>query len=130
MLPKWHVLFGAIFSLILFYLFPITIFQTSLIFFSSFLIDFDHYIRYIFKKKDFSLKNSYNYLKNNERNIRKLMIFHSIEFHIFIGLLGFIWIGFFYILIGMIFHSITDIISLIYEKRLNSRRFSVILRNL
>ena len=125
MLPKWHIFLGASFSLILFFLFPINIFQTSLIFLSSFLIDFDHYIWYIFKRRNFGLKNSYNYLKKDARDLRKLMFFHTIEFHIFIGLLGFIWSGFFYILIGMIFHSLTDLVSLIYEKRLYSRKFSL-----
>tara|TARA_Y100000034_G_scaffold99887_1_gene122916 strand:- start:41 stop:427 length:387 start_codon:yes stop_codon:yes gene_type:complete len=127
MLPKWHILFGVIFSLILFYIFPIIgLFNLSLIFLSSFLIDFDHYFWYIYKKKDWNLKNSYNYLKKEARNLRKGMVFHTIEFHIFVGLLGLIWAGFFYILIGMISHSLTDLVSLIYEKRLYSRRFSLI----
>jgi len=54
------------------------------------------------------------------------MIFHTIEFHIFVGLLSFIWHGFFFILIGMIFHSVCDLISLIYERRLRVREFSLI----
>jgi len=130
MLPKTHIMLGAIFSLVLFYLFPITIFQVSLIFLASFLIDFDHYVWYVYKKKDFKLKNSYNYLKKDARDLRKLMFFHTIEFHIFVALLGFIWSGFFYILIGMIFHSLTDLIGLIYEKRLRTREFSLIFRNI
>lgn len=126
MLPKYHILFGAIFSLILYFLFPISIFQGSLIFLASVFIDVDHYFWYVFKKKDWNLIKTHYFLKNKGRGTRKLMIFHTIEFHILFVILGLIWPIFYYILIGMIFHSLIDIINLIYEKRLKSRKFSLI----
>ena len=126
MLPKWHVLFDFVFAYIIYWFTSITIFQASLIFLASVFIDFDHYLWYRFKKKDWNLKNSYGYLKTKERLTKKLMIFHTIEFHIFIGLLIFFWHGFLFILIGMIFHSICDLISMFYEKTLYTREFLLI----
>ena len=61
MLPKQHLFYGAIFALALFLIFPeIGLIGGLLIFFSTVLIDFDHYIYYVIKKKDLSLKNAYN----------------------------------------------------------------------
>jgi len=126
MLPKWHALFGFVFAYIIYWFTSATIFQASLIFLSSVLIDFDHYLWYGFKKKDWNLKNVYIYLKKHRNIVKSLMLFHTIELHIFVAVLSFIWSGFFYVLIGMIFHSITDLIGLIYEERLYTREFSLI----
>ena len=126
MLPKWHALLGFLFSYIIYWFTSITILEASLIFFAAVFIDFDHYMWYVFKKKDLKLKNAYKYLKYHEKLTQKLMLFHTIEFHILIGLLGLIWSEFYYILIGMVFHSTSDLISLIYEKRLKVRIFSLI----
>jgi hypothetical protein len=126
MLPKWHALFGFLFAYILYWFTSITLFQASLIFFASIFIDIDHYFWYVLKKKSFSLKKAYYFLRDKERLTRKLMLFHTIEFHLFVGLLGLVWSGFFYILAGMILHSIIDIFDLIYTKRLNIRIFCLI----
>lgn len=126
MLPKWHILFGFVFSYITYWFSSITIFQASLIFLASVFIDVDHYLWYGFKKKDWNLKNSFVYLKKHRKIVKPLMIFHTIEVHIFIGLLIFFWQGFLYILIGMIFHSLCDLLYLIYEKRVRYREFSLI----
>ena len=100
MLPKWHVLFGAIFSVIIFSVFHITIFKTTLIFLSSFLIDFDHYLWYVFNKKSLNLKKAYNWfishskkfllLDSEKRKEYKMpnFIFHGLEFWIIIFVLS------------------------------------------
>jgi hypothetical protein len=126
MLPHTHATYGAIFALIIYLLFPITLSQAALIFLASFLIDFDHYTWYVLKKKDFSLKNAYYFLKELEHKKRSLMLFHTIEFHLLVFLLAYIWIGFWFILLGMIFHSILDIIHLVYEKKLSQREFCLL----
>jgi len=123
MLPKWHILFGFVFAYVIYWFTSINIFEASLIFLSSVLIDFDHYMWYVIKRKDRNLKNAYIYLKKHRNIVKPLMLFHTIEFHIFIGLLSFIWVGFFYIFIGMGFHSVFDLIELIYEKRIYTREF-------
>ena len=128
MLPKYHLILGLIFSSLLYWLLSLTIFQTILVLLSSILIDVDHYLWYANRKKDISLKNSYFYLKKLSEKLKKpiIMLFHTIEFHILIGLLSFIWIGFFYILIGMIFHSISDLLYLGNKNMLYIREFSLI----
>ena len=101
MLPKWHVVLGLIFSIIIYFATGITILEASLIFFASVFIDFDHYTWYVQKTKDFSLKRAYCYLRDQSKhNKRTLMVFHTIEFHIFTALLIFVWTGFLFILIG------------------------------
>jgi putative transposase len=65
MLPKYHVLFGFIFSSLIFLIFPSAGWLGFfIIFLSSFLIDVDHYIYYVWKKKDLSLKNSIVWFKS------------------------------------------------------------------
>lgn len=128
MLPKIHIILGAIFSILFYFIFQISLFHASLIFFSSFLIDFDHYLYYIIAKKDLSLKNSYKWFVEKRRKIlqkpfeeRKkykhpVLIFHGIEFWIVILLLGFIYHVFLFILIGIGIHMILDFVDLISIK--------------
>jgi len=124
MLPKFHVFHGVILALVSWYLFPnITLVSAFLLFFGSVFIDFDHYIWYIFVKKDWNLNNAYYYLKDKSTEKKQLMLFHTIEFLIFTGLLCFIWIGFYYILIGMLYHSMLDIVDM---RELRSREFFLI----
>ncbi|MAG38020.1 hypothetical protein CMI45_01365 [Candidatus Pacearchaeota archaeon] len=135
MLPRYHILLGLIFAGVLYLLSPgIGLFNLSLIFLSSFLIDFDHYITGWQRTGSLSLKKIFEYHRKNNikekkeiaRGIRKksdFHLFHTIEFHALIGLLGIFWIGFFYIFVGMIFHSLTDLLSLTYKGRLHRREF-------
>ena len=123
MLPKSHILLGFIFSLILFIIFPkIGIIGFVIIFFSSFLIDVDHYIYYVFKKRDLSLKNAYSWfiqkrkkylaLSRKKRNevYLKIHFLHGIEPLLILFVLGFyVSEYFFYILIGFAFHLFLDI---------------------
>src|SRR4030042_6710509 len=105
MLPKWHILSGASFSLILYLLFPITFFQISLIFLSSVLIDFDHYMFGAIRNKILSLKKLYLWHKSLPKHHKPMMhIFHSIEFTLLIAVLSFYFNFFLFILIGIIFH--------------------------
>jgi len=135
MIPRYHVILGVIFSLIIWLFFPSTnLFYLSLIFLSSFLIDFDHYLNAMQKTKKIDLSNALKYykklLKKQEDNKRKgirnksdFHLFHTIEFHILIWLLGFLWPGFYYILIGMVFHSISDLVWLIKKDFFYAREY-------
>jgi hypothetical protein len=125
MLPKWHVIYGAIFSIFTFYLFDLSYFQAMLIFLSSVFIDVDHYFWFIQKKQSFNLREAYIYHKNLPRDHKPIMqIFHSAEFLTMVLILSFFWNVLFFILIGMIFHSILDIIEMSSRNRINSREFS------
>jgi len=103
MLPKWHILFGFLFAYIIYWFSSITIFQASLIFFASFLIDLDHYFRYVIKTKKI---NIFNFWKGSmEREIRwkklpkkeklrykqAIFVFHGIEFFILLFFIYFIF---------------------------------------
>ena len=126
MLPKYHILFGAIFSIIVYIVFGLTTFQTSLIFLASFLIDVDHYLFYAFKKKDINpiravkwfVKKREKWISLQPKERRKakfpLIILHGIEFWILLIALSYINILFLFILIGVLFHMVLDFIELAY----------------
>ncbi|MCH7567795.1 MAG: hypothetical protein IIA87_00045 [Nanoarchaeota archaeon] len=135
MLPKWHILLGGLFTAIIWFFAPETSpIYLTLIFLSSFLIDFDHYLNSFIKNKKLSLPHALKYYeelnKEDERNYkrgikkkRNFEIFHTIEFHILIAILGFLWIAFFYIFIGMVFHSLLDLAWLLYKDRFYRREY-------
>lgn len=136
MFPRWHILLGIIFTAVIYITVPgIKPIYLILLFGSSFLIDIDHYICTVKNTKKLSLKNAFNHCKKLCANQKKEMssgirrkfpefhFFHTIEFHILVGLASFFWTGFFYIFIGMIFHSLLDILSMIYEGTFHSREF-------
>ena len=144
MLPKYHILIGFISSLIIYLIFPITILQATIIFFSSFLIDVDHYMLYVYKKKDFSFKNSVKYFFERrkswlslplfERRKRKLaiFIFHGIEFWLLLIILAIYINSILFVLFGIAIHILLDYIDLINNKDYLYSKFSqfyVYLRN-
>lgn len=127
MFPRHHILLGFIFSGIFWAFFPSTnLIYILLIFLSSFLIDFDHYVVAVIKNKHLSLKKAFDY--HDKKGKREAMehkkglrekgdfhILHTIEVLVFVAFLGFFWKGFFYVSIGMIFHSLLDISFLVYR---------------
>jgi hypothetical protein len=127
MLPKTHILFGFIFSLFLFLFFPeISLAGIIIIFVSSVLIDTDHYLFYVWLKKDLSLKNSYYWFLSKSKQFEKLSLkekkklinpapcfFHGIEAILVLILLSFIHVFFFYVLVGFLFHQFLDLISIV-----------------
>lgn len=136
MLPRWHILLGALFTSLIWIVFPKTQwYYLAIVFLSSFLIDFDHYAASVLKsKKILSLGQSYKYhdklyqleKKEEKRGIRRksdFHLFHTIEFHILILILGIFFPLFLYVFIGVVFHSILDLISLVYEGQLYRREY-------
>ena len=127
MLPKWHVLFGFIFAYIVYWFTSINVFEASLIFLSSVLIDFDHYMWIVKRKEYFNLKKAYFWHKNLPKKHKPIMhIFHTIEFLLFVLILGLFFKLFFFIFIGMLFHSVLDIIEMFYSGKAGCREFSLI----
>lgn len=123
-----HIILGAIFSTFIYFIFNLTLFQSLLIFLSSFLIDTDHYAFYVKKKKELSLKKAYHWWsKDLPRNHKPILnIFHTVEFHLLVLVLSFYIPLFLYVFIGMIFHSLLDILYLAYFNLLGCREFSLI----
>lgn len=123
MYPKHHIIFGFIFSVILFLLFPqIEWVGFLLIFSSSILIDVDHYLYYVYKKKDLNLINAHKWFIEHEKKFfflsRKeradfysaFSFLHGIEILLFLLLLSIFSKYFFFIFIGFAFHLLLDIV--------------------
>lgn len=134
MLPRWHVVLGAIFALAAFHFFSLSYFEAFMIFFSSVFIDFDHYVVSAWRNKALSLRKSFRFYEEQGREsaeLRKkgikrkldLQIFHTLEFHLFILACCFVYPLLFFVLIGMVFHSLTDIVWMGYNKNLYERWF-------
>ena len=130
MLVKHHILVGLIVSLLIWFVFPqIGGFYTSIIFLSSFLIDFDHYLWYALKKKDLNLKRSIAFFhekrdffikmkpKDRAKYKNVIMIFHGLECWIVLGLLIFVHKIFLFVLVGIGIHMVLDFIDLCYYDR-------------
>ena len=142
MLVKYHITLGAIISIILYLIFQLTILQTFIIFLSSVLIDVDHYLVYIFNKKNLSLNNARKYFlerrkkwiqlvpKEKQKIKRHILIFHGIEFLIILLALSFYNPIFIFILIGVSIHLILDYIDLIHHKDKLYSKFSQIYTHL
>lgn len=137
MYPRYHIVLGFLFSLLLIPFFPIGITGFLLIFLSSFLIDFDHFMVYYFYRRGLSLKGAlkwYDKLEEKTEALKKknkkfkapIDIFHTIEFIFIIFLLSLYSKYFLFILIGMLFHSLIDIIDLSRRGVLFVREYSII----
>lgn len=139
MLPRTHFLLGIIFVAILYFFFypVISIFGLTIILLSSVLIDIDHYIYYIFKKRDWNPFRAHKWYIKNIRKLYSLSkkqtkafylglyFFHGIEILIILFLLGNYISQFFnFILIGFLFHLSMDFITeIIFEQRFDKISF-------
>lgn len=135
MLPHWHVISGAAFTALVWVFAPTTpLVYLALVFFSSFLIDIDHYITAVMDTKTLSMREAFKHYEKlteiDNKNIQKgiykqgdFHIFHTVEFHLFIFLLGLVFVPFMYILLGMIFHSLLDFIVMVKIDKVYVREF-------
>jgi len=138
MLPKWHFLLGILFTTLVCIVFSETnLIYLFLIFFGAFFIDFDHYMVAVWKTGKLGLFKAFEYHKKRDLEARRLKnkkirrkgdfhIFHTFEFHLLVFLLGYLWVGFFYLVVGMIFHSLLDIVDLTVRDYLYRREFFLI----
>jgi hypothetical protein len=138
MLPKTHAILGAVFSLLIYFIFHLSFFNVILIFLASVFIDSDHYLWYVYIKKSINLKNAYYWFrekrekwlklskKEKEDHKRVYLIFHCIEFWIVLLALSLTNKIFLFILIGVLFHMIFDYIEILYLKEKLYPKFSLI----
>ncbi|MBS3074606.1 hypothetical protein J4447_04115 [Candidatus Pacearchaeota archaeon] len=122
MLPKYHLLYGAIFASVLLAVFPqITLVGAIVILASTFFIDGDHYLVYVFRKRDISLRNALNYYMEIRRKYglthkkgvkMPLLYFHIGEAVILAAILSLRYELFLWILIGFLFHIFLDFIDM------------------
>ncbi len=124
MFPKYHIVFGFAFAFILWIFFScINFLEFCIIFFSSFFMDVDHYLYYVFKKRDISLKNAYAWFiqrrkkffslsKEQRKRFPQIFCFlHRIEILPILFILG-IYVSkyFLFVFLGFTFHMCLDII--------------------
>lgn len=122
MLPQEHFIYGLFFAGFLFLILPyVELFGFFLIVLSTVLLDFDHFVYYIIKKRDFNLINAYRFFRNNQKKFKTLPLskraeyfgswsfFHGIEWLIFLLFLTFFISKYFgFLFIGMSFHLLLD----------------------
>jgi hypothetical protein len=133
MLPQIHLLISPIFSFLGFFFYNNYLFWV-LFFFAAVLIDFDHYLLFVFKKKDLNPFHAYDYCryvhkieldKSNQRSY--LLIFHTIEFFIILFVLALFFRIFQPILFGVLFHEFTDLIyEAVQKDKKYKRAFSLV----
>lgn len=124
MRPHEHLIIGIIASVILYLLYPSTgIIGILLIISTTVLVDVDHYIFYVFKKKDINLVRAYKWYINNIRKTHHLSreekrkIFFGFHFLHGVEILAIIYLLylkvspiFLYVLIGYSLHYFADLI--------------------
>jgi hypothetical protein len=135
MLPRWHIFWGAVFTLLLYLVVPgIGLVNLALVFLASFLIDFDHYFVVGMKEGKWKFRENLKHheeidrIEKEERSkgIKRrgnFHLFHTVEFLAVVGVGGVLWIGLFYVFIGMVFHSLLDVFSLLYNDRFYRREY-------
>jgi hypothetical protein len=134
MLPKYHIILGFFFSSLLFVILPsIGLLNTGVIFLSSFLIDIDHYLLFVVKKRNlnpkkavewfFKKKEKYDRIpvKNRNNFYSGFYFLHGFELLVILFLFGlFLSDIFFFILSGFIFHLFLDVLENIFlDKRID-----------
>jgi hypothetical protein len=127
MMPKWHVLAGAIFSLLLIKFFDIGWSAGLVIFLSSVFIDIDHYALYVLKERrihpgefwKWSIAKTEKWKKfsKKEKELHKgsHFLLHGVEGLLLLFILSFFWITFFWIFIGFGLHLFLDLIDKIFS---------------
>ena len=135
MFPRGHILYGLIFSFLFWALFPVVAwYNVALIFFASVFIDFDHYMSAVWNSGKGSLFESFKYYEKLDKKAREekkrgifkkgdFHIFHTVEFHVLILVVGLTFNPFMYIFIGMFFHSLLDLYEMTKEGFVHRREF-------
>ena len=119
MLISQHVIITGIVALLVIYPLCKNWWYTIVFWLSGFLFDFDHYIWILFSTNNWNILDAYHACFNSsvyklfpywvkETCSKHLMIAHTIEFIITIGLFGFLFRIFFYVALGLFFHLCVD----------------------
>jgi hypothetical protein len=121
MLPKTHFFSGIIIGFVFLLFGNFSVVEISIFLAATVLIDFDHYLYFVIRKKSFNLKKAYIYFKEKTRNLRLLSkkerqsfttgvyVFHDIEALGIVFLFSKIISPYFlFVFLGMLLHLILD----------------------
>lgn len=124
MQPKWHALWGFVFSVLLVEFFSFSLFAGLVVFLSSVFIDLDHATRYAIMTKNWNPKKFWKWsvketekldsLSLDEKKKLKYPFFfmHGIEVLIILFFLGKGYLIFFWVFLGFLFHMILDYVAI------------------
>ena len=119
--PEPHLIISIIIASILL---PVFGYFSLLAIVGGFLIDVDHYIWYVLKKKDISLKRCIDYHYSEVANLRVMHFNHTIEAGIVLAVLSIYINELIPLFIGFIAHMLADLYHTIksgcWEDRVNS----------
>ncbi len=121
MLPQYHFSLGLVASLFLYFGFDIELLGCFIFLVATVGIDVDHYLYYVYRKRDWNLINAIRWFMQITRGLKKMDIkirrefytgfcfLHGIEVLAITALLGyFVWDLFYFIVLGFLFHLILD----------------------
>lgn len=140
MYPKYHFLIGILFCGLLLLFFPnINTGGILLILVSTVLVDIDHYIYFVYKKKSLSLKRAYFWFKqikliwlrkSNKKEMYSykwpVLFLHNIEFLLLTLILFFFYPSFGFLFIGLLLHFFLDFLDNLYYRFPLTTKFSLI----
>ena len=129
MQPRWHILWGFVFSYLTAYFFHLSLPYFLILFLSTwFFIDLDHVVLYILETKNFhprkflehhAIEKSQRSSLSEEEKLKQEFphfFLHGIEFLILLIILSFLNETFLFILIGFLFHLILDCICMFHDE--------------
>ena len=108
MLPKVHLIYAIIFSIILF---PFIKFNVLYFIIGAVLIDVDHYLFYVLRYRKLDIFGFYKYWTKHSSKLAKESIcaFHTLEFILLMIILSFSSPEILFFTIGVLVHSALDI---------------------
>jgi len=97
----------------------------------SILIDVDHYILYLQRRRRFDIKGMFRYFDELEAIQQTIpyvgiCLFHTVDFFVLVGLLSLGHPVFLYLLAGLLFHFVADLIHLYRCRYLFGRAYCII----
>ena len=128
MLPKFHIIIGLIITIIFFFVFNISVTQSIIIWLASFLIDVDHYLYFVGKKKKISLQQARKFFfeyraawlkldkKEKIKYKKPIFLFHGIECWIILTLISLAYSIVWFVLFGFAIHMTLDYFELLHYK--------------
>jgi hypothetical protein len=94
----------------------------------GYLVDFDHYVLYVIRTRDWNLGRAINYYRKRRFLIKRpvLHIFHTIEAFIVLAALSLYWTFFLVVLFGYLLHMLLDLIDAARCKKWDDRVNSIL----
>ena len=114
MLPQYHFVYGLVVSLVLYFGFDVGALGCLIFLVATVGIDVDHYLYYVYRKRDWSLGNAIRWFMNQKKKLDKMdrktrgeyysgwYFLHGFESILVFGLFGFFWNGFWFLVFGFI----------------------------